>query len=87
MERIYFKEEQKFDQVWFRLIILLSYVPLTVIFGIGIYQQIFLGKPWGNNPTSDTALLITTAFLFLVMAILIQIVCKFIQGLIPAILC
>jgi hypothetical protein len=67
MEKIYFKEEQKFDQIWFRLIILISWVPLIVIFGIGIYRQMVLGKPWGNHPTSDTALLLTTAFIFLIM--------------------
>jgi hypothetical protein len=67
MDKVYFKEEQKFDQVWFRLIILMSWVPLIVIFGIGIYQQLILGKPWGNNPTSDTGLLLTTAFIFLIM--------------------
>ena len=68
MERTYFAEEQKFDQVWFRLIILLSWVPLIVIFGFGIYQQIVLGKPWGDNPTSDTALILTSIFIFLIMA-------------------
>jgi hypothetical protein len=68
MERSYFKEEQKFDQWWFRLIIIMSWVPLVVIFGIGIYQQLVLHKPWGTNPTSDTALLLTTAFVFLIMA-------------------
>ena len=69
MERSYFKEEQKFDQVWFRLLIILSWVPVIVIFGIGLYQQLVLKKPWGNNPTSDTGLLIITAFVFLVMAV------------------
>jgi len=68
MERSYFKEEQKFDQVWFRLLIILSWVPLVVIFGMGIYQQIVLKKPWGDNPTSDTALILITLFVFLVMA-------------------
>jgi hypothetical protein len=69
MERSYFKEEQKFDQVWFRLLIILSWVPLIVIFGIGLYQQLVLKKPWGNNPTSDTGLLIITAFVFMIMAV------------------
>jgi hypothetical protein len=68
MERSYFKEEQKFDQWWFRLIMILSWVPILVIFGVGIYQQIVLKKPFGNNPTSDTGLLVTTAFVFLIMA-------------------
>ena len=67
MERSYFKEEQKFDQVWFRLLIVLSWVPLLVIFGIGIRQQLFLGRPWGDNPVSDTGLVLTALFIFIVM--------------------
>ena len=67
MDRIYFTEEQKFDQVWFRLIIVMTWVLMVVLFGWGIYQQIVLKKPWGDNPTSDTALLLTAAFIFLVM--------------------
>ena len=67
MERSYFKEEQRFDQWWFRMIIMMSLVPVVVIFGVGIYQQMVLKKPFGNHPTSDTALLLTTLFVFLVM--------------------
>lgn len=67
MEKVFFKEEQKFDQVWFRLIIFLSWVPLVVIFGIGLYQQLILKRPWGNNPTSDTGLILVTIFVFLIM--------------------
>jgi hypothetical protein len=67
MEKIYYQEEQKFDQIWFRLIILLSWAPMIVIFGTGIYQQIGQGKPWGDNPTSDTALLFTTICIFVIM--------------------
>jgi hypothetical protein len=53
MEKVLYTEEQKFDQVWFRLIILCSSIPLVVIFGFGIYKQIVLGKPWGDNPAPD----------------------------------
>jgi hypothetical protein len=67
MEKIYFKEEQKFDQWWFRLIIFLSFVPVMVIFGVGLYQQLVLKKPFGNNPTSDTALILTAVFIFFIM--------------------
>jgi hypothetical protein len=68
MEKIIFTEEQKFDQVWIRAIMLISWIPLLAIFGIGFYQQIILGKQWGNHPMSDTGLLITTALVFMIMA-------------------
>jgi hypothetical protein len=67
MEKSYFKEEQKFDQVWFRLIISGSWVAMVVIFGWGLYQQLVLKKPWGDNPTSDTALILTTVLVLTIM--------------------
>jgi hypothetical protein len=67
MEKSYFKEEQKFDQVWFRLVISISWVSMVVIFGWGLYQQLVLKNPWGDNPTSDTALILITVFVLAVM--------------------
>ena len=67
MEKSHFKEEQKFDQLWFRLIILLSWIPVIVIFAVGIYQQFVLKKPWGNNPMSDNGLILLTLFIFMIM--------------------
>jgi hypothetical protein len=37
------------------------------VFGYGIYQQIGLGKPWGDKPMSDDALIFVPIFLILVM--------------------
>ena len=68
MKRSYFKEEQKFDQWWFRLIIITSFVAVIGIFAWGIIQQMVLKKPWGDHPTSDTVLLLTAVFVFIVMA-------------------
>jgi hypothetical protein len=68
MERSYFKEEQKFDQWWFRLIMILTWIALVVIFGWGIYQQLVLKKPWGDHPTSDNTLILTTICVFLIMS-------------------
>ena len=42
-------------------------MPLLVIFRIGIRQQLFLGRPWGDNPVSDTGLVLTALFIFIVM--------------------
>ncbi|MEI6684275.1 MAG: hypothetical protein WCO44_16735 [Bacteroidota bacterium] len=67
MERPYYSEEQRFDQPWFRVIILATWVPLVTIFGIGIYRQLVLGKPWGNHPASDTGLVVVTGSIFLLM--------------------
>jgi hypothetical protein len=68
MEKIYFREVQKFDQWWLRLLIPLTWVPVVALFGTGLYRQLVLGKPWGNNPASDTGLIVTALFVFGVLA-------------------
>ena len=67
MDKLLFSEEQKFDQLWVRVVFLMTWVPLAGIFGTGIYRQVVLGKPWGNHPTSDLALVLVTSAIFLVM--------------------
>ena len=55
-----FKEEQKFNQRWLWLIlILMGVLPL-----IGIYKQLILGEKLGDNPMSDISLLIFSIIMF-----------------------
>ena len=58
MEKILFKEEQKFGPMM-QLVLLPGLIFTLVIFGIGFYKQLYLGEPWGNEPMSDTGLIIT----------------------------
>lgn len=53
-----FHEEQRFRQPW--LWTLLGGVALAEIgiFGYGMIQQFVLGRPWGDRPMSDPALLL-----------------------------
>lgn len=58
MSRIYnpvlFREVQKMDQLWVRLVI-----GIPVAFSwYGAYIQLFLGKPFGNNPAADWIILV-----------------------------
>jgi hypothetical protein len=49
MSKVYFREEQKFNQFWIWLILLF-------VAGIWIWQmvqQVFMGIPFGNNPAPD----------------------------------
>jgi hypothetical protein len=66
MEKVLFREEQRFNQWWLWLIIIASTLISTVPFMIGIYTQEVLGKPWGNNPGS-TGLLVFVLVLDLVI--------------------
>ncbi len=67
MERKHFEEVQKFDQVWIRILILLTWIPMVALFGAGIWQQIIRGIPWGNNPMSDTGLIVANVAVFLIL--------------------
>jgi hypothetical protein len=62
MNTVLFKESQRFRQLWLWLILLL--VNASVIYGC--VRQLFLGKPFGNNPISDTGAVLVVAFSLLV---------------------
>jgi len=55
-----FTEKQKFNQVWLWILVLLTVLLTTVIFGAGIYVQLVQGRVFGNNPMSDTGLIIVS---------------------------
>lgn len=54
---VLFHEEQRFDRGWFWLIILTAGLPIATIFGLGLWQQLGRGIPFGNNPVSDGGLI------------------------------
>jgi len=51
-----YREEQRFQALWMWFIL----GAVAVIPFIGIFQQIFRGIPFGNNPLSDVGLLVLT---------------------------
>ncbi len=53
-----FREEQQFRQPWLWILLAVTLLPVAALFGYGMVQQLIDGKPWGDNPMSDTALLI-----------------------------
>ncbi len=64
----YFKEEQKLDVWWLKiLIIALLIVSLEPIY-FGLITQLSTGEPWGDKPMSDTGLIITAVVVTAVMA-------------------
>lgn len=67
-----FKETQKFRQIWLWILLITTALFTTGIFGIGIYRQIFEGQKFGNNPMSDSGLIIVfTLVLLLNVAVLL----------------
>jgi len=58
MSRIYYKEEQKFRQIWIWMLLL----ALSGIWVWQLVQQVFMGIPFGNNPSSNLGVILTGLF-------------------------
>ena len=71
MEKIFFREVQKFGQWWLWILILGASASVIIPYSLGMYSQIVLGKPWGDKPMSDTSLLLTSFFAISIMVALI----------------
>jgi hypothetical protein len=54
-----FRETQRFRQPWLWWMLIGSVLLLVGLFGWALIQQLVLGKPWGNKPMSDAALVAT----------------------------
>jgi hypothetical protein len=67
---MWFEEEQRFGQAWLWVILAIGFAPV-VIFVLGLYQQLVRGIPFGNQPMSDGALVMTTVSVFAFMVALV----------------
>jgi hypothetical protein len=67
MEKQYFTEEQKFKSTFVWLIMFPVWAVLNVVFGIGLYKQLTLGQPWGDEPMSDSGLVLVTIAINLIV--------------------
>jgi len=66
-DEILFFERQAFRQNSLLIIVVIS---INVLFIWGFIQQVFFGIPWGNNPMSNSGLVIITSFMLLLIALL-----------------
>ncbi len=83
MSGVVFREVQRFRQPWVWCVILGSCAMILGIFGTGLVQQLGQGRPWGNQPMSDTGLIVTSlvsvaitlglVWLFLAMALTVEV--------------
>jgi hypothetical protein len=55
-DAVFFEEQPMRDNKLFYVMVAAG-IGLIGFFGYGIYQQIVLGRPWGDRPMGDTALL------------------------------
>ena len=54
---MHFHESQRFRQPWLWAVIVVTLIPIVGTFAFGLWQQLVLGKPWGDRPTSNLGLL------------------------------
>lgn len=61
-----FQETQRFRQKWLWLVMIGALLPTVAITGYGVWQQIGMGKPFGDRPASDAGLLFAFALVCVV---------------------
>jgi hypothetical protein len=78
-----FREEQKFNQPWLIIILILSGMVTIGVFGVGFYRQILLGKPYGNQPMNNEALIISfiAVIIFFISIFVLFNVCKLVVNI------
>jgi hypothetical protein len=67
MEKILFKEEQKFSQWWIWLILLAAFAISVGPVWYGLFNQVTTGQPWGDNPSSNGVLALIASLTTLLM--------------------
>ncbi len=67
MDKILFKEEQRFTQWWLWLLLIFSFAVAVVPLWYGLFRQVSTGVPWGDNPASNSGLLLIAIFTTLLM--------------------
>jgi hypothetical protein len=69
VSRLIYREEQSFRQSiapWLMLVVILFMIGG---FGVGFYQQLYLGRPYGNEPMSNNGLIWSCIFSFIVVSV------------------
>lgn len=67
MKKVLFREIQKYSQGWNLFMILITHVSALILFFYALYQQTIIGKPFGDNPAPDWALVLLIAALALTL--------------------
>ena len=68
VSKLIYSEEQSFRQSIIPWIMAASVLFVIGSFGVGFYQQLYLGKPYGNEPMSNNGLIWSSIISFVVMS-------------------
>ncbi len=59
MRRVYFKEEQRFTQVWLWVVLIVTAVGAILPLVVELYAQLIEGRQFGDHPSTNVTLLIS----------------------------
>ncbi len=66
--KLIFSEEQPFRQSYIPWIMIVCILLVIGGFGVSFYQQLYLGKPYGDEPMSNNGLIWSSIFSFIVIS-------------------
>ncbi len=67
--KLYFKEEQKFDQWWLRLLMVVVFAASAIPLVYLAVEQVVFGRVHGDNPMSNTGMILFTLFMVAVIGL------------------
>jgi hypothetical protein len=65
MEKKYFKEEQRFSNFWLYIFVTIAFTIAIAPTAIALYSQLVMDVPYGDEPTSDQALMVLLCVLLI----------------------
>ena len=68
MEKLVYREEQPFRQSYIPWIVLASLLIAVGGFGVSFYQQLYLGRPYGDEPMSNNGLIWSSILTFVLLS-------------------
>lgn len=67
MAKELYYEKQQFNQLFLWILIGVGIIPMMSFLSWGMYQQLVLGQPWGDEPMSDLGIVLVWLLSFLLM--------------------
>jgi hypothetical protein len=67
MNKVLFRETQRYSQGWNLIMILITHVSMLILFFYALYQQMVKGIPFGDKPAPNWVLILLTIALAVVL--------------------
>jgi hypothetical protein len=71
MNKLYFREEQRYTQSWVWLLLLGSCAISVIPLWYGVYHQVSTGSSWGTSPITTDKLVVVSSIVTIFMAVIV----------------